>query len=214
MAEIKKKDSALVLASSSPPERVYYTSKREQELYQAIIQRPDVLESVDGRSVDPKALMGQVSYVAERLEHGFRLHCAAVGRESSTTGLRPTLHLEANFVSGAKGTQVDLAFRYARTGWALQRVAGLALSTVIGAIWILLGSGALMDRVIFYGIFLLFVSPVVLRDLRSSSRRKQEKLALLNVVEGTYGGWALPEPSDRSPYRLSGGSGSGSDPQD
>lgn len=209
MTEPVPEQALVSLPSSDKPERVYYTSKSDLQLYQAIIERPDVLESIDGRSVDPKALMGQVSYVAERLEHGFRLHCAAVGQESSTTGLRPTLHLEARFEPGAKGTQVALAFRYARTGWALQRVAGLALSTVLGAIWILLGSGALMDRVIFYGIFLLFVSPVVWRDLRSSSRRKQEQLALLNVVEGTYGGWALPEPSsERSPYRLSGGSGS------
>lgn len=195
--------------AASTPERVYYTSKSEQQLYQAIIERPDVLESIDGRSVDPKALMGQISYVAERLEHGFRLHCAAVGQESSTTGLRPTLHLEVRFDSGVKGAQVALAFRYARTGWALQRVVGLALSSVLGAIWIFLGSGALMDRAIFFGIFVLFVSPVVWRDIRSSGRRKQEQLALLNVVEGTYGGWALPEPSsERSPYRLSGDPGS------
>lgn len=209
MSEPEVQDKALVPRTSEKAERVYYTSKSDQQLYQAIIERPDVLESIDGRSVDPKTLMGQVSYVAERLEHGFRLHCASVGQETSTTGLRPTLHLEATFEPGAQGTQVAVAFRYGRTGWALQRVAGLALSTIVGAIWIVLGSGAILDRVVFFGIFLLFVSPVVLRDLRSSGRRKQEQLSLLNVVQASYGEWALPEPSsERSPYRLS---GSGSD---
>lgn len=196
--------TALVTQDGDVNSRIYHTSKRPDQLYRAIVEHPDVLESIDGRSFDPKALMGSVSYVAERRENGFCLYCAAVGQESSTTGLRPTLHLEVRFLPEPNGTQVALDFRYARTGWALQRVAGLALCTILGGLWVFLGSGALLDRVIFYCIFVLFVSPVVWRDLRSSGRRKRERLALLNVVEGIYGGWALPDPSaERSPYRLS-----------
>lgn len=194
---------ALELAQEGTLSRVYHTSKTPQQLYEAIIDRPDVLESIDGRSIDAKAFTGRVAYIAHRREDGFSMHCARVGQESSTTGLRPTLHLEATFVPGPSGTKVTLDFRYARTGWALQRVAGLALCSILGAIWVFMGSGALLDRAIFYGIFTLFISPVVWRDLRSSGRRKKEHLALLNTVEATYGSWALPDPaSERSPYRL------------
>lgn len=200
----KEAPGALVPTQKGELSRVYYTSKTPEQLYAAIVDRPDVLETVNGRSSDLKALTNNVLYFAERREDGFSLHCAAVGQESSTTGLRPTLHLDAKFLEGQNGTQIDLDFRFGRTRWALQRVAGLALCSVLGSIWVILGSGALLDRIIFFGIFLLFVSPVVWRDLRSSGRRKKEQLALLNVVEGTYGGWALPDPStERSPYRLS-----------
>lgn len=195
---------ALAKSETQALSRVYLASKTPEQLYKAVIDRPDVHESIDGRSFDPKALMGNVSYIAHRREDGFSMHCAAVGQESSTTGLRPTLRLEVRFVPEPNGTRVSLDFRYARTGWALQRVVGLALCTVLGAAWVVLGSAALVDRAIFFGIFLLFVSPVVWRDLNTSGRRKKEQLALLNVVEGTYAEWQLAESDrERSPYRLS-----------
>lgn len=197
-------EGALVPTQKGELARVYYTSKTPEQLYAAIVDRPDVLETVNGRSTDLKTLTNNVLFIAEHRENGFSLHCASVGQESSTTGLRPTLHLDAKFLEGQNGTQVELDFRFGRTRWALQRVVGLALSSILGSAWVILGSGALLDRIIFFGIFLVFVSPVVWRDLRSSGRRKKEQLALLNVVEGTYGGWALPDPStERSPYRLS-----------
>lgn len=199
--------SAIATLQKPEKERVYHTSKSADELFEAVCSLPEVIESVDGRSSDIKALVHNVSYIVERLESGFRMHCAAVGKESSTTGLRPTLHLVAKFSPiPSGGTQVDLRFRYERTRWALQRVAGLALCTVLGGVWVALGSGVLLDRAIVFGIFLLFVSPVVFRDLRSSNRRRSEQLALLNLVQGAYGGWALPDPTvERSPYRLGGG---------
>lgn len=183
--------------------RHYRTSHSPQELYQKLIEQEGVLELASGPVLDARARAVPTRYVVEPQRDGFRVYCGEVGRESSTTGILANLQLCADFVEVGRDTQVNLRFVYRRSGWALQRVLGLGLTGLGGLLWVFLAAGgAFWDRALLYVAFLLFVSPVIVRDLRAKARRRQEKLALLNLVEGAFGQLALPEAeSSPSPYR-------------
>ncbi|GEM_PF-4483063 len=136
----------------------------------------------------------------EDLLDEFRVHVGPpAARGQSGTGLLKLLYLAGRLERTPAGTKVKLRFVYGRPTWAGQRRIGFLALLLFAGLWVFLGSGAMMPRVMLFGAFVLATAPVVLHDLRRGKQVQIEKRALLALFERTLGAGALG-PSE-GPYR-------------
>lgn len=141
-------------------------------------------------------------YTLELHEQRFTLHCGPpAARGQSATGMLRTLYLQGHMTRTEAGTLIELGFAYRRPRWALQRWVGFLALASLGLLWVLIGPGEVGKKALLYGMLLLVLGPVVAHDLRGANRIEEQRKALLNLLEHSFGPIALDEPHPDEPYR-------------
>ena len=97
-------------------------------------------------------------------------------------------------------TRVELAFEYAHSARSLLRLAGFTATMATAIIWLGMGSGRMFDRVLFFAVFVLFTSPLVVVELRRLGEVRRDRLELYSLMERLLGPESLPA-GERTPYR-------------
>ena len=140
-------------------------------------------------------------FTIEIEEGDFRIHVGPPAvRGQSGTGVAKLLYLRGTLEPSERGTTVDLRFELARPQWAMQRWIGFMLCLSLGLVWVFVGGGELMRRIIFYGVFASLVTPVAVHDIRRGKLLEGEKLKLLNLMERLLGAHTVGE-MPRGPFR-------------
>jgi hypothetical protein len=176
------------------PEEIVELMKRTRGV--AVYER---LEVPDHGGFDPGH---DFTVELETASNRFRVHLGPpAARGQSGTGLLPLLYLEGTMRPFDGETVVDLHFVQARPAWAMQRWIGFLLTGSLGSVWVLIGGGVLLQRLLFFGMFLAILTPVVVHDLRKGRRSERDQLELLSLMQRILGPEALAEGARRMPYR-------------
>jgi hypothetical protein len=182
--------------------RRYHVALSPKEVLDRLAEQPGVAAD-DGRMLlDFGAFVSDAEFTLQRGAREFTLLGGPpAARGQSATGLLRLLVLRGRMTPTERGTLVELGFAYRRPRWALQRWIGLMALAGLGLIWVLVGPGVLVKKALLYGVLMLVLGPVIVHDLRRSERIEQQRRALLNLIERSFGSIQLDDPHPDEPYR-------------
>lgn len=134
-------------------------------------------------------------------EHGKRRFTMTreARRGGGVAGLTPTLHLDGEVEATDEGSIVRLSFGRRRSRQARTRALGFGSTLLFGLLWVALGNGALIDRALYIGAFLLVTLPVIFADRQRASALAEHAGELLSIAEAALGERIIC--GDPSPYR-------------
>ena len=199
--EADEAEEATKVAKLAIPRR-YHVALTPEEALERLAEQEGVESFARGEVPDFGGVGGTAEYTLEMGTRDFRIHCGPpAARGQSATGMLRMLYIRGHMVPSGGGTRIELRFTYRRPRWALQRWVGFLMLASVGLAWVLVGPGLLAQKALLYGVLLLVLGPVVVHDLRRGDRLEQQRLALLNLVEHSFGPIEIDEPHPDEPYR-------------
>jgi hypothetical protein len=204
MVEPKPKDLVAPLPASAKglPTRRYHVALTPKEVIARLCELPGLKAYERHMMADYGHVIEQAEYTLELGTLDFTLHCGPpAARGQSATGMLRLLYLQGKMTRTQEGTLLELDFVHRRPRWALQRWMGFLALASLGLLWVLIGPGELGKKAMLYGLLLLVLAPVVVHELRASDRIDDQRKALLNLLEGSFGPIQLDEPHPDEPYR-------------
>jgi hypothetical protein len=189
-------------APARPGPRRYHVALTPAEVLERLSEQEGVKAYEPNMLPDFGGLVADAEYTLELGEREFTLHCGPpAARGQSATGMLRLLYLHGHLHRTEEGTLVELRFAYRRPRWALQRWIGFLALASLGLVWVLIGPGILAKKALLYGALLLVLGPVLAHDLRRADRIAEQRRALLNLIEHSFGPIQLDEPHPDEPYR-------------
>ncbi|PRQ07226.1 hypothetical protein [Enhygromyxa salina] len=182
--------------------RHYHVALTPKEVLERLSEQPGVKAYETAMMPDFGGLIEDAEYTLELGNPEFTMHCGPpAARGQSATGMLRLLYLRGRMIATDTGTRVELRFAYRRPRWALQRWVGFLALGGLGLLWVLIGPGIIAKKAMLYGALLLVLGPVVVHDLRRADRIEEQRLALLNLIEHTFGAIQLDDATPDAPYR-------------
>ncbi|HVI03650.1 MAG TPA: hypothetical protein VM869_33385 [Enhygromyxa sp.] len=182
--------------------RRYHVALTPREVLERLSEFPGVKAYRRATVPDFGGVVADAEYTLELGDDEFTLHCGPpAARGQTATGMLRILYLRGRMTRTDEGTLIELSFAHRRPRWALQRWVGFLALASLGLLWVLIGPGELAKKALLYGILLAVLGPVVVHDLRRAERIEDNRKALLNLVEHSFGPIQLDEPHPDEPYR-------------
>lgn len=208
MSESDETPEALEARASNPVEserpkrRVYHVALSPEEVIERLREQPGLALFTRAEMPDFGGVAEQAEFTVEIAEDEFTVHCGPpAARGQSATGMLRLLYLRARLQPTGTGTRIELSFAQRRPRWALQRLVGFVMLASAGLAWMFLAPGELAKKAMLYGALLLVLVPVIVHDLRQGERVEEQRRALLNLIEHSFGPHALGGPHPDEPYR-------------
>ncbi len=186
----------------NPALRRYHVALTRKEVIEHLCEQPGIKAYESRMLPDFGGLVEDAEYTLELGAREFTLHCGPpAARGQSATGMLRLLYMHGCMARTDEGTLIELRFDYRRPRWALQRWIGFLALASLGLVWVLIGPGVLGKKALLYSLLILVLAPVVAHDLRRADRIEEQRKAMLNLVEHTFGPIQLDEPHHDQPYR-------------
>jgi hypothetical protein len=184
------------------PARRYHVPLTPKELLERLCEVPGLKAYERHMMADYGHVIEQAEYTLELGSLDFTIHCGPpAARGQSATGMLRILYLQGKMTRTEEGTLLELDFVHRRPRWALQRWVGFLALAGLGLLWVLIGPGELAKKAMLYGMLLVVLVPVVVHELRAGDQLEDQRKALLNLIEGSFGSIQLDEPHPDEPYR-------------
>ncbi|WP_146155816.1 MerC domain-containing protein [Enhygromyxa salina] len=185
-----------------PAPRRYHVALTAKEVLERLSEQAGVKAYERNMLPDFGGLIEDAEYTLELGSREFTMHCGPpAARGQSATGMLRLLYLRGRLSSTREGTLIELRFAYRRPRWALQRWVGFLALAGLGLVWVLVGPGVLAKKALLYGALALVLGPVIAHDLRRADRIDEQRRAMLNLIERTFGPIQLDDPHPDEPYR-------------
>ena len=196
------RSSSEELDTPRPKRRVYHVALTPDEVIERLREQPGLALFTRAEMPDFGGVAEQAEFTVEVAEREFTVHCGPpAARGQSATGMLRLLYLRARLRPTGTGTRIELSFAHRRPRWALQRWVGFLMLASAGLAWVLLAPGVVAKKAMLYGALLLVLAPVIVHDLRQGERVEEQRRALLNLIEHSFGPLALGGPHPDEPYR-------------
>ncbi|WP_052557678.1 hypothetical protein [Enhygromyxa salina] len=189
-------------APTRPAPRHYHVALTPKEVLERLAEQQGVKAYETAMMPDFGGLIEDAQYTLELGEPEFTMHCGPpAARGQSATGMMRLLYLRGRMIATEAGTRIEVRFAYRRPRWALQRWVGFLALGGLGLLWVLIGPGIIAKKAMLYGALLLVLGPVLVHDLRRADRIEEQRLALLNLIEHTFGAIQIDDATPDAPYR-------------
>lgn len=189
-------------AAALPASRRYHVALTPSEVIARLSEQGGVKAFTHADLPDFGGVAHDAAFTLEHGSEDFAIHAGPpAARGQSATGMLRLLYLRGRLSPTSEGTSIELSFALRRPRWALQRYAGFVALASLALLWVVMTPGQVLTRAPVFLLLLAVLGPVLIHDLRRGDAIEDQRRALLNLIEHTFGAIQLDDPHPDEPYR-------------